>query len=207
MISGNDSQDPSELWLNNSNVLHSLHFLILGISFKIMDAYPDFSANWFFDLKNLVFEFILLHLLIRAELLFFFFFFFWVQNFEEEIAILRKKKVELHEETKVLSTTHSLSYNNTNFVQFLEMKNSIIFVCCRKFLGDGLDSSSVDELQQIGGQLEKSLSIIRSRKLRVAIGISKMIWSECRIWWSKSNVQFSCGANYFGSAFISSKKR
>ncbi|CDP17589.1 unnamed protein product [Coffea canephora] len=68
-----------------------------------------------------------------------------IPNFEEEFAILRKKKVELHEETK------------------------------RKFLGDGLDSSSVDELQQIGGQLEKSLSIIRSRKLRVAIGISKMI--------------------------------
>ncbi|KAL3499433.1 hypothetical protein ACH5RR_038526 [Cinchona calisaya] len=55
------------------------------------------------------------------------------QQFEEEIASLRKK-IELLQETK------------------------------RKFMGDGLDSSSIDELQQIESQLEKSISIIRSRK-------------------------------------------
>ncbi|CDP17592.1 unnamed protein product [Coffea canephora] len=55
------------------------------------------------------------------------------QNFEEEVAILRKK-LEILEETK------------------------------RKLLGDGLDTSSFDELQQIEGQLERSLNIIRSRK-------------------------------------------
>ncbi|CDP12643.1 unnamed protein product [Coffea canephora] len=53
----------------------------------------------------------------------------FVQYFEEEVAILRNK-VQLLEETKRL-----------------------------KFLRDGLDASSLDELQQIEDQLEKSLSI------------------------------------------------
>ena len=54
-----------------------------------------------------------------------------------------------------------------NFLQFLVIKSNIIFVCCRKLLGDGLDTSSFDELQQIEGQLERSLNIIRSRKVRI----------------------------------------
>ncbi|XP_071921518.1 MADS-box protein SOC1 isoform X1 [Coffea arabica] len=58
-----------------------------------------------------------------------------LQHFEEEVAILRKK-IELLEETTR-----------------------------RKLLGDGLDSSSIGELQQVERQLEKSLSIIRSRKI------------------------------------------
>ncbi|XP_071922420.1 MADS-box protein SOC1-like [Coffea arabica] len=53
----------------------------------------------------------------------------------EEEVAILRKKIELLEETK------------------------------RKFLGDGLDSSSIDELEQIEHQLEKSLRIIRSRKI------------------------------------------
>ncbi|XP_027082904.1 agamous-like MADS-box protein AGL19 [Coffea arabica] len=49
-------------------------------------------------------------------------------------------------------------------VAILRKKIEILEETRRRFLGDGLDSSSVDELQQIENQLEKSLSIIRSRK-------------------------------------------
>ncbi|CDP17591.1 unnamed protein product [Coffea canephora] len=53
----------------------------------------------------------------------------------EEEVAIQRKKIELLEETT------------------------------RKLLGDGLDSSSIDELQQVERQLERSLSIIRSRKI------------------------------------------
>ncbi|KAK6935307.1 Transcription factor, K-box, partial [Dillenia turbinata] len=46
----------------------------------------------------------------------------------------------------------------------LEKKLEIIEVSRRKLLGEGLETSSIDEMQQIERQLERSLSNIRSRK-------------------------------------------
>ncbi|KAK6947703.1 Transcription factor, K-box, partial [Dillenia turbinata] len=46
----------------------------------------------------------------------------------------------------------------------LEKKLEIIEVSRRKLLGEGLEMSSIDEMQQVERQLERSLSNIRSRK-------------------------------------------
>ncbi|XP_027184837.1 MADS-box protein SOC1-like isoform X3 [Coffea eugenioides] len=50
-------------------------------------------------------------------------------------------------------------------VAILRKKIELLEETTRKLLGDGLDSSSIGELQQVERQLEKSLSIIRSRKI------------------------------------------
>ncbi|XP_038906882.1 agamous-like MADS-box protein AGL19 [Benincasa hispida] len=52
------------------------------------------------------------------------------------------------------------SFSMTKKLEHLE-------VCKRKLLGDGLDLCSIDELQQLERQLERSLSKIRSRKYQM----------------------------------------
>lgn len=52
------------------------------------------------------------------------------------------------------------SFSMTKKLEHLE-------VCKRKLLGDGLDLCSIDELQQLERQLERSLSRIRSRKYQM----------------------------------------
>lgn len=54
------------------------------------------------------------------------------------------------------------------------MKYLTLFVLfyCRKLLGQGLESSTLDELQQVEGQLERSLSNIRARKVQNVLSLS-----------------------------------
>lgn len=49
-----------------------------------------------------------------------------------------------------------------------------IFVvkCLRKLLGEGLESCSIEELQEIEQQLENSVSNIRARKVSLTIRFS-----------------------------------
>ncbi|KAJ7010782.1 hypothetical protein NC653_001290 [Populus alba x Populus x berolinensis] len=48
----------------------------------------------------------------------------------------------------------------------LAKKIDILEVSKRKLLGDGLEPCSIDELQQLENQLERSLTRIRARKLQ-----------------------------------------
>lgn len=52
-----------------------------------------------------------------------------------------------------------------DFVKFLALTYRLNFGCYRKLLGQNLETCSIQELHEIDIQLEKSLKIIRARKV------------------------------------------
>ncbi|GKU89425.1 hypothetical protein SLEP1_g3562 [Rubroshorea leprosula] len=57
-------------------------------------------------------------------------------------------------------------------IEFLEVSK-------RKLLGQGLGSCSVEELQEIGSQLEQSLKNIRARKERMLLEDNRQLCEKC----------------------------
>lgn len=56
------------------------------------------------------------------------------------------------------------------FITIIKNKKKlyVYYSSFRKLMGEGLGSCSLDELQQIEQQLEKSVSVVRARKVRVS---------------------------------------
>ncbi|XP_048229390.1 MADS-box protein AGL42 isoform X1 [Ricinus communis] len=87
-----------------------------------------------------------------------------VQELTEESAALVKKieELEISQRCKSLSFLLLIMFGPANR-SHLTLK----FLCLRKLLGQGLSSCSIEELQEIHSQLERSLSNIRSRKVQL----------------------------------------
>nr|XP_027089364.1 MADS-box protein SOC1-like isoform X2 [Coffea arabica] len=76
-------------------------------------------------------------------------------------------------------------------VAILRKKIELLEETTRKLLGDGLDSSSIGELQQVERQLEKSLSIIRSRKILLFCERINQLKEEVKYAFEASGVAYS----------------
>ncbi|KAL3498751.1 hypothetical protein ACH5RR_041483 [Cinchona calisaya] len=74
-----------------------------------------------------------------------------------------QKNINNHCLCKRMAEEHD-SQHNAEKIESIRKQVELLEETKRKFLGEGLESSSVDELLQIESQLEKSISIIRSRK-------------------------------------------
>ncbi|XP_071920409.1 MADS-box protein SOC1-like [Coffea arabica] len=86
-----------------------------------------------------------------------------IERYRKSIKNLRPSKRMDVEHLQSETDLHTPHFEEE--VANLRKKIELLEETKRKFLGDGLDSSSIDELEQIEHQLEKSLSIIRSRKI------------------------------------------
>jgi hypothetical protein len=89
--------------------------------------------------------------------------------------------------------TVSTSWIFTHFQkQFIYIHKKIIYLnvyysSCRKLMGEGLGSCSMEELQQIEQQLEKSVSVVRARKVSLTnplnlSDVNVIFWTLIIIW-------------------------
>lgn len=93
------------------------------------------------------------------------------QNLKHETASLMKK-IELLEASKRFNILNFYSSSQTVY-KYIHHNNKkkklyVYYSSFRKLMGEGLGSCSLDELQQIEQQLEKSVSVVRARKVRVS---------------------------------------
>lgn len=90
------------------------------------------------------------------------------QHLKHEAANMAKK-IELLEISKRFKSYLIFFLSHTRILLFPESEKHVWILnleCLRKLLGEGLGSCSIEELQQIEQQLERSVSSIRARKVQ-----------------------------------------
>ena len=94
------------------------------------------------------------------------------QHMKQETSHLMKKIeiLEASKRFKILNFYSSFTnclHSMLNYAHSQRMYLHVYFSFPRKLLGEGLGSCSLEELQQIEQQLEKSVSNVRARKVRL----------------------------------------